>query len=121
MKRPNLSPNKSRPFWQRLLIILGIDILVVIVIAFLIGDIHQITNLFFLSSIILFVIAVIPIATEIGGSAKIVGKALKDSQKIGSQLKDKQPEFDRGASLTYLFGLAGMITFILSMITIVFG
>ncbi len=120
-KKPGLSPHTPRPFWQRLVMIIGIDIFVVVVAALLMGNLHQVTNLFFLSSIVLFVIAVIPIATEIGSSAKIVGKALKDSQKVGSQLKEKQPEFDRGTRMTYLFGLAGMIAFILSILTIAFG
>ena len=121
MKKLILPHQNQRPFWQRLGIIIGIDILIVFIVALLMGNLRQITNLFFLSSIILFVIAVIPIATEIGSSAKIVGKSLRESQRIGTQLKDKKSEFDRGARTTYLFGLAGLITFLLSILTIAFG
>lgn len=113
-----LNPDQfnTRPFWQQFLIILGIDTLFVLVVALILRDPGQISNLYFWSSIILLIIAVIPIFTEIGSSARIAGKAIRKGEKVGEQLKEKQPVFDRGARTTYVFGLAGLVTFILSFL-----
>lgn len=115
---PKLNPNQfnTRPFWQQFLIILGIDVLLVLLIALLLRDPRQISNLFFWSSIILFIIAVIPIISEIGSSARVAGKAIRKGEKVGEQLKEKQPAYDRGAQTTYAFGLAGLVTFVLSFL-----
>ena len=57
---PNLKQTEFRPFWQRYLIIIGIDsILVVIGSLLLVGDLRQISNLYFYSTIILLVIAAV--------------------------------------------------------------
>ena len=45
---------------------------------------QKMTNLYFWSTLILFIIAGVPIFTEIGTSANIAGKALKDGEKVGS-------------------------------------
>jgi hypothetical protein len=113
-----LNPDQfnARPFWQQFLIILGIDTLIVLLITLLLRDSAQLSNLYFWSSIILFIIAVIPILTELGSSARIAGKAIRKGEKVGEQLKEKQPVFDRGARTTYAFGLAGLVTFILSFL-----
>ena len=51
----------------------------------------------------------------------VPGKALKDGGKVGDQLKDKKTAFDRGARITYLFGLSGITTFILAILTLSIG
>jgi hypothetical protein len=114
--RLDSSQFNNRPFWQQFLIILGIDSALVLFISLILRDSGQLSNLFFWSSIILFIIAVIPILTELGSSARIAGKAIRKGEKIGEQLKEKQPTFDRGARTTYAFGLAGIVTFILSFL-----
>jgi hypothetical protein len=119
--KPNLRPARQRPLWQGFLIVLGIDTLLVLAGALILGNLGQISNLYFLSSIVLFLIAALPILTEIGGSAKIARQALKEGQKIGSQLKEKQVVFERGAQTTYVYGLAGLVTFILSMLSLSLG
>lgn len=116
--KPDLKENAPRPFWLRYLIILGIDSTLVVIGALILGDLRQITNLYFYSTIILLVIAVVPIFTELGSSAKIVGKSLKDGEKAGPKLKEKQSQFTRGAHSTYLFGLAAFSTFILAVISL---
>jgi hypothetical protein len=117
----NPHPTQHRPFWQVFLIVLGIDTVIVLVGALIIGNLEQISNLYFLSSIVLFIIAAIPIFTELGSSAKIAGKAVKKGEQVGPQLKEKQPIFERGAQTTYAFGMAGLAAFILSMLSLSIG
>lgn len=116
-----LEQSKPRVFWQQYLLIIGIDTLIVFLGSLLLGDLRQMTNLYFWSTLILLVIAAVPILTEVGTSAKIAGKAIKDGEEVGSQLKEKQSSFDRGARITYLFGLAALTTFILAFVTLIIG
>ena len=101
--------------------IMGIDTIIVFLGSLLLGDIRQMTNLYFWSTLILMIIAAIPILTEVGTSVKIRGKAIKDGEKVGTQLKDKQSSFDRGARISYLFGLAALTTFLLTFLTLIIG
>jgi hypothetical protein len=110
-----------RPFWQQFLIILSLDSLLVFIGALLLRDFGQVSNLYFWSSIVLFIIATIPIFGEVGSSAKLAGQAVRKGEKVGHLLKEKQPIFERGAKTTYLYGLAGVVTFILSMLSIPLG
>jgi hypothetical protein len=100
---------------------LGVDSILVFIGALLLRDWGQVSNLYFWSSVLLLIIAVIPIFSEVGSSAKLAGKAVKDGVKVGPMLKEKQPIFERGAKTTYLYGLAGIITLIFSMLSIPFG
>jgi len=101
--------------------IMGIDTIIVFLGSLLLGDIRQMTNLYFWSTLILMIIAAIPILTEVGTSVKIRGKAIKDGEKVGTQLKDKQSSFDRGARISYLFGVAALTTFLLAFLTLIIG
>lgn len=117
--KPNyLLVQLERPFWQLYLIILVIDTALVLFGSLLLGDIRQMSNLFFWSTLIMFIIAAIPIFFEIGSSAKLLGKALKDGEEVGSEMKEKKKTFDRGARITYLFGFSGITTFILAFLTL---
>lgn len=111
----------QRPFWQQYLMIIAVDTIMVFFGSLILGDLRQMSNLYFWSTLILFIIAAVPIFTELGTSAKIAGKALKDGEKVGSQLKEKQPAFDRGARITYLFGSAGFTTLVLAFLTLSIG
>lgn len=119
----NLKPNPTqpRPMWQGFLMVLGIDTGIVLVGALLLGNLRQISNLYFISSIVLFIIAAVPIFSEVGSSAKIAGRAVKQGEKVGPQLKEKQTTFERGAQTTYVFGLSGLAAFILSMLSLSIG
>lgn len=116
---PKLKQSNPRPAWQRYLIIIVIDSFVVVFGSLILGNLGQISNLYFYSTFILLVIAAIPIFSEVGSSAKIIGRSLKDGEDAGSQLKEKQSQFNRGARTTYVFGLAALTTFILAVITFV--
>jgi len=103
------------------LLILGIDTVIVFIDSLILGNLQQMSNLYFWSTLIFFIIASIPVFTEVGTSAKIAGKALKDGEKVGTQQKEKQPAFDRDTRITYLFGLAGISTFILAFLALGIG
>jgi hypothetical protein len=119
--QPGLRPTPTRPLWQSFLLVFGIDTLVVLAGALVLGDLGQVSNLYFLSSIVLFVVAAVPIFSEVGSSAKIASKAVREGQKVGPQLKDQQPTFHRQARITYTFGLAGLAAFLLSMLSLSLG
>lgn len=108
----------EKPFWQLYLLILLIVTTLVVIGALLLGDIRQMSNLYFWSTLIMFIIAAIPIFFEIGSSAKIIGRSLKEGEEIGDQMQNKKQTFDRGARITYLFGLTGISTFILAFLTL---
>jgi hypothetical protein len=119
--KPDLKKTKPRPFWQQYLFIMVIDIVIVLVGSLMLGNIKQMTNLFFWSTFLFLIVAVIPIIFEVGSSAKVIGKAIKDREEIGDQLKEKQSTFDRGARITYLFGLAAFTTFLLALLSLTIG
>lgn len=117
--KPNLLLEQlEEPFWQLYLILLLLDTALVLIGSLLLGDIRQMSNLYFLSTMIMFIIAVIPIFFEIGSSAKLIGRSLKDGEEVGDEMKNKRKTFDRGARITYLFGLTGLTTFILAFLTL---
>lgn len=114
-------PGKQRPFWKQYLSIIGIDSSAVLVVALLLGNLRQISNLYFISTIVLLIIAVIPIFSEIGSSAKIAGRAIREGERVGPILKEKQSIYEQGARITYLYGLSGITTFLLSIISLIIG
>lgn len=109
---------KRRPFWQQYLFIMAVDTIIVFLGALLLGNIQQISNLYFWSTLVLLVIAAIPIFFEVGTRVKSIGSAAKDSDEAAEQLRERQSKFDRGARITYLFGLASVTTFILAVLTL---
>ena len=116
---------EMRPFWQEYLIVMGIDAGLVMVLSLVFGGLHQLSNFFFYSTVILLVIAIIPIVTDFGTS----GKAIKEMQKKGMHLSQEDEEFlttqlqksRRGNRTTFAFGLAAITAFILSVLTINLG
>lgn len=101
--------------------IIGIGTVILFIGSLILGDHKQMMNLYFWSTLILFMLATVPVFTEVGTSAKIAGKTLIDEEKVCSQRKEKQPAFDPGARITYLSGLAGISTFILSFLALSIG
>jgi|GEM_PF-2228391 magnesium-transporting ATPase (P-type) len=109
---------KRRPFWQQYLFIMAVDTIIVFLGVLLLGNIQQISNLYFWSTLALLVIAAIPIFIEVGTRVKSIGSVAKDSDEAAEQLRERQSKFDRGARITYLFGLASVTTFILAVLTL---
>jgi hypothetical protein len=117
-KQSFLLQQLEKPFWQLYLIVIAIDTLFVLLGSLLLGNIWQMSNLYFISTLIFLIIAALPIFFEIGASAKIVGKAIKNGEEAGSQFKEKKKTFDQGARITYLFGLSGITTFLLAILSL---
>ena len=117
-----MEQNKKRsifnlPRWLQTLIILAISSALVFLIAFLLGNIGYVSNLYFYATIILFMIAIIPIIFEILSSARIASKAVKKNEEVSDLLKEKQKIYEQRGNLTYVFGFSGILTFLLSIIT----
>jgi len=113
-KRP---PIFNLPRWLQTLIILAISSALVFLIAVLLGDVGYVSNLYFYTTLILFIIAIIPIILEIVSSGKIASKAVKKNENVSEVLKEKQKIYQQRADITYVFGFSGIITFLLSIIT----
>ncbi len=119
--RKTMETQPKRSFWQQYLMVIGIVTIIALIGSLILGNIRQMTNLYFYSTLVLFIIAAVPVFTEVGSSVKIAGKALINRESVGPQLKEKKPAFDRGARITYLFGLSGITTFILAILTLSIG
>jgi len=113
-KRPSLF---KLPRWLQTLIVLAISSALVFLIAVLLGDVGYVSNLYFYATLILFIIAIIPIILEIVSSGKIASKAVKKNENVSEVLKEKQKVYQQRADITYVFGFSGIITFLLSIIT----
>jgi hypothetical protein len=111
---------KYRPFWQRYLILMAVDSLIVFGLAgllLLLGGTNQISNFYFISSAVFFVAAVVPIFTEMSGNIRVAGKTLK-GEDADELVKAQAEKSKSGARKTYLYGLAGLTTFILALVFI---
>jgi len=105
------------PRWFQTLIVLAISSALVFLIAVWLGNLGYVSSLYFYATLILFIIAIIPIFFEILSSAKIASKAVKKNEKVSEVLKEKQKVYEQRANVTYVFGFSGIITFLLSIIT----
>ena len=105
------------PRWLQTIIVLAIFSALVFLIAVLLGNLGYVSSLYFYATIILFIIAIIPIIFEILSSAKIASKAVKKNEKVSEDLKEKQKVYEQSANVTYVFGFSGIITFLLSIIS----
>ncbi len=103
--------------WKLVVIILILSSALVIIASLALGNIRYVSNLYFYCTLLLFIIAVIPIVLEIANSAKIASKAIRKDQQVSEILKEKQKTFERRANVTYAFGISGIGTFLLSIIT----
>lgn len=108
----------ERPFWQQLLIILGIDSVVVVVGALILGDIRQMSNLYFYSCVALLVIAIIPVFSETGTSARRLGRSFVKGKKADPLSDEEVAKHDSGWSVTVLYGLAALAAFILAILSL---
>lgn len=119
-QNPEVQETKPRRFWQQYLMIMAVVTIIVILGALLLGNIRQISNLYFLSTLVLLIIAAIPIFFEVGTRMGSAGKSLRSSGEPEDQkkIKERQSKFDQGARITYLFGLAAITTFVLAAITL---
>ena len=65
-RQTDVQDTRPRPFWQQYLLIMAVVTIIAILGALLLGNIRQISNLYFLSTLVLLIIAAIPIFFEVG-------------------------------------------------------
>lgn len=111
---------EERPFWVRYLLLLAVDSLIVLILSgviYLLGGSNQISNLYFLSALVFFVIAVVPVFSDMGGNIRVAGKTLKgeDTEELAKKHASKS---QMGARTTYLYGLVGITVLVLSIILV---
>ncbi len=104
------------PFWLAYLRLMGIDSLIVFVLALLLGGLQQVSNLYFWSTVVLLFIAAMPMFSEIGGSMRTVYR-LSKGEKMADLMHAQEEAAQKGWRVTALYGLGGMSAFILSILT----
>lgn len=105
----------QRPFWQQYLFLIGIDTLIVLTAKLIFGGVQIASDLYFISSGIFILIAILPIFTEIGSNVRAASQLAKgqDIKEI-NRLQEENLRF--GTRITYLFGLVGLTAFLLALI-----
>ncbi|RMF50268.1 MAG: hypothetical protein D6755_01395 [Anaerolineae bacterium] len=104
------------PFWVAYLRIMGIDTLIVFALAWLLGGLQQVSNLYFWSTAVLFLIAAFPVFGEMGGSVRTVYR-LSKGEKMADLKHAQEAAAQKGWRITALYGLSGVSTFVLSVLT----
>ncbi len=112
----NTNPERRPPFWAAYLRIMGIDTLAVFALSLLLGGLQQVSNLYFWSTAILFLIAALPVFGEMGGSVRTVYR-LSKGEKMADLKHAQEAAAQKGWRITALYGLCGMSTFLLSIVT----
>lgn len=107
-----------RPFWLNLLLILALVTLVGVIGFLLTQQTTFISNTYFFGTLVLWVIATIPAFTETGGNFKIRLDARKTGQNAKELIRAQEEKYQRGGRVTFLFGLAGFLCFILAFLTL---
>ncbi|GAB4497574.1 MAG: hypothetical protein OHK0052_09400 [Anaerolineales bacterium] len=115
MTEPNPAPAPARPFWLRYLQIMGIVSAIVFALAWLMDDMLQVSNFYFLSSLVLFGIAIIPVFAEVGGNVRVVGR-LGRGETMRDIVQQQEKKAQRGAQQTYLYGFCGLTAFVLAIL-----
>jgi hypothetical protein len=113
----NTPTPKPRPFLVEYLIIIGIDTLIVFAVSLIFGGTSQVSNFYFLSSLVLLIIAAVPAFSEVGGNFRVIGRVSK-GEKMADILHNQEAVGRSGARTSYLFGLAAITAFILAFIFI---
>jgi hypothetical protein len=120
---PSKKSEKIRPFWKRYLVLMSVDsglVFSVSIIFLLFGGSNQISNLYFLSSIVFFTVASLPIFSEMGGNLRVAGRRFKGEDV--DELAQSQAERSKaGMQITYLYGLAGISAIILALVFVSYG
>lgn len=114
-------PIKARPFWQELLIVLGIVSSIVVFLSLIFGF-SQLSNFFFYGTIVLLIISIIPMFSDFGTSRKALREVKKQGKFVEIEISDDHLEkVRRGNRITFVYGLSAILTFILSILTTGFG
>ena len=126
MNRPpdHIEPGaaSARPGWlgflRRLGVLVGIALGLSVLAALAVGQFNPtgISNNFFWAAFILLAIAAIPIFSEIGSGVSLIGRAAAERKDLRSLMEGEKEKRDQGARRSILYGLAGILLFLLSFV-----
>src|SRR3990172_6990000 len=106
-------------FLRRLGIILAIAAAASLGVALALGAFtaQGISNAFFGAAAVLFFLAVLPVFSEFGSTLRLAGRAAAEQKNLRSLLDGERETRNRGTGHTFLYGLAGILMFLLSLLT----
>lgn len=107
-----------RPFWQNALLLLGGTSLAGYLLSLLMSV--SLSNIYFVAGTVFLVISAVPIFTEMGGNARTSLKARREGRKVSEAIQEQEESgrYSRGTRITFLFGICGMICFVLAILTL---
>lgn len=111
-------PKPPRPFWLDLAILVaGISLVGLLLSAI---DVAPLSNTYFITAVVCLVVAVVPIFTEIGGNTRTSLQARREGKPARDAIREleKSGKYSRGTRITFLFGLAGFMCFVLAILTL---
>jgi len=98
--------------------ILGAATGVAVLVSLGLRSTRQVSNVYFISMSICWVIAAIPALREIGGNTRITLKNLGQGEKARQLIHAREEAYRAGARRMYMFGVGGMLCFILAVLTL---
>lgn len=107
-----------RPFWANLLLIIGLVTLAGLVFSLFTRSFTALSNTYFLATLVLWIVAVVPAFTETGGNLKIRASARKTGKDAKEMIHAQEEKYQKGGRVTFLFGLAGLLCFILAFVSL---
>ena len=110
--------SSPRPFWLNVILIIGAITLIGTIWALIAQNIDAISNTYFLSTLVLWIVAIVPAIGEMGGNVKIRVEARKSGKDAKQMINAEEGKYQRGGKVTFLFGFAGFICFILAFATL---
>ena len=108
-----------RPLVVNLILILGAVTLIALIAYALSGSSNAISNVYFISAFLLWVVAVIPLFTEVGGNTKLRLQARKEGKNVYELISEQEEKYQRGGRVTFLYGSAGFICFFLAFVVLI--
>ena len=107
-----------RPFWLNLLLLLGGTAAAGYLLALLMSI--SLSNIFFITGAVYLLISAFPIFTEMGGNARTSLKARREGRKVSDAIREQEESgrYSQGTRITFLFGISGMICFVLAILTL---
>jgi hypothetical protein len=118
MKNPLEKP--PRPIWQGFLIIIGTVSVIAIAGLFLFNTGAAASNVYFIAAVVLWIISVGPVFGEMGGNARLTRKAQREGLDRKELVMGQEDKYRRGWRVTFLYGMSGIICFILAFVSLGF-
>jgi hypothetical protein len=116
--QPDGKNRPARPFWLSVLIVLAVTSAAGYALSLITGI--TLSNLYFVTGILFLIVAVVPIFTEVGGNARTSLKARREGKAVREAIQEQQVSgrYSRGTRITFQYGIAGFICFILAVATL---